>query len=226
MYDKFGIVLRIETTTNDVSSFKHYRKVEHRKGPSSTGFAPMKKNIYSLGDLAGILFACNRRYLAHLSALDDFSAGVKLLDRVTRPRKVEGKTVKGIDFFNPTGTNAAARPAEPQVQHCRCPPRRSRAHCLRKSPPPRSHARSGGCAISASSNASLKPTATTSPAPDAPSSPPPPTSPNTPSSQRSLDRFRAENDKSWLVRHSPTAALANPCAAISRHAPLCSSCST
>ena len=26
---------------------------------------------------------------------------MKLLDRVTRPRKVEGKTVKGIDFFNP-----------------------------------------------------------------------------------------------------------------------------
>jgi len=102
MYGKFGIVLRIETTTNDVSSFKHYRKVEHRKGPSSTGFAPMKKNIYSLGDLTGILFACNRRYLAHLSALDDFSAGVKLLERVTRPRMIDGKTVKGVDFFNPT----------------------------------------------------------------------------------------------------------------------------
>jgi hypothetical protein len=27
MYDKFGIVLRIETTTNDVSFFKHHRKV-------------------------------------------------------------------------------------------------------------------------------------------------------------------------------------------------------
>jgi hypothetical protein len=30
MYDKCGIVLRIETTTNDVSFFKHHRKVEHR----------------------------------------------------------------------------------------------------------------------------------------------------------------------------------------------------
>jgi len=102
MYDKLGIVLRIETTTNDVSSFKHYRKVEHRNGPSSMGFAPMKKTVYSLGDLAAILFACNRRYLAHLSTLDDFSAGVKLMDRVTRPRKIEGKTIKGVDFFNPT----------------------------------------------------------------------------------------------------------------------------
>jgi DNA-binding transcriptional ArsR family regulator len=102
MYDKFGIILRIETTTNDVSSFKHYRKVEHRDGPATQGYAPMKKNIYSLRDLQGILFACNRRYLAHLSALDDVSAGLKLLDRVTRPRKIDGKTVKGIDFFNPT----------------------------------------------------------------------------------------------------------------------------
>jgi hypothetical protein len=102
MYDKLGIVLRIETTTNDVSFFKHYRKVEHREGPSSMAFAPMKKTVYSLGDLAGILFACNRRYLAHLSALDDFSAGVKLLDRVTQTRKIKGKTVKGVDFFNPT----------------------------------------------------------------------------------------------------------------------------
>jgi len=33
MYDKCGIVLRIETATNDVSFFKHHRKVEHREGP-------------------------------------------------------------------------------------------------------------------------------------------------------------------------------------------------
>ena len=52
---RLGIVLRIETTTSDVSSFKHYRKVEHRNGPSSMGFALMKKTVYSLGDLAAIL---------------------------------------------------------------------------------------------------------------------------------------------------------------------------
>ena len=36
MYDKFGCVLRIETTTNDVSFFKRHRKVEHRSGPPSS----------------------------------------------------------------------------------------------------------------------------------------------------------------------------------------------
>jgi hypothetical protein len=39
MYDKFGIILRIETTTNDVSFFKHHRKVEHRQGPATRALA-------------------------------------------------------------------------------------------------------------------------------------------------------------------------------------------
>ena len=101
MYDKTGIVLRIETTTNDVSFFKHHRKVEHRKGPATRALAPVKKSIYSLIDLREILLGCNRRYLAHLSALDDFSAGVRALGRVTKPHDVDGKTVKGINFFEP-----------------------------------------------------------------------------------------------------------------------------
>src|SRR5262252_6590438 len=54
IYDKFGLVLRIETTTNDVSAFKHYRKVEHQQGPASYALAPVKKNIYSLTDLRHI----------------------------------------------------------------------------------------------------------------------------------------------------------------------------
>ena len=101
MYDKFGTVLRIETTTNDVSFFKHHRKVEHREGPPTRELAPVKKTIYSLIDLREILLGCNRRYLTHLSALDDFSAGVRALERVTKPHAVEGKTVKGINFFAP-----------------------------------------------------------------------------------------------------------------------------
>jgi hypothetical protein len=99
MYDKCGIVLRIETTANDVSFFKHHRKVEHRDSPPTRELAPVKKSIHSLIDLREILLGCNRRYLAHLSALDDFSAGVRALDRLTKPRKVEEKTVKGINFF-------------------------------------------------------------------------------------------------------------------------------
>jgi hypothetical protein len=99
MYDKAGLVLRFETTTNDVSFFKHHRKVEHRQGPPTRELASVKKSIYCLIDLRELLLGCNQRYLAHLSALDDFSAGVRTLARLTKPRAIDGKIVKGINCF-------------------------------------------------------------------------------------------------------------------------------
>ncbi len=100
IYDKIGLVLRLETTTNDVSAFKHYRTVEHRQGPATRSLAPLRKTIYSLKDLREILLGCNRRYLEYLSSLDDFSAGVRALDRLTQPRPVKGRRVNGLNFFS------------------------------------------------------------------------------------------------------------------------------
>jgi hypothetical protein len=100
IYDKFGLVLRLETTTNDVSAFKHYRKVEHRQGPTTRALAPVRKTMYSLKDLREILLGCNRRYLEYLSSLNDFSAGIRALDRLTQPRPVNGRNVRGLNFFN------------------------------------------------------------------------------------------------------------------------------
>ena len=97
MYDKHGIVLRIETTTNDVSFFKHHRKVEHRQGPPTRDRAGEEDHLQPdrpASDTAWL----NRRYLAHLSALDDFSAGVRSLGRLAKPREVEGRSVKGLNF--------------------------------------------------------------------------------------------------------------------------------
>jgi len=102
MYDKFGRVLRLETTTNDVSLFKHHRKVEHRNGSSERGFAPIKKTIYSLIDLRDVLLGCNRRYLEYLSALDDFSAGQRNLGKLVGPKEIDGQKLKGLNFFDKT----------------------------------------------------------------------------------------------------------------------------
>jgi hypothetical protein len=99
MYDKFQRALRIETTINDVSFFKHHRKVEHRDGPSTRELAPLKKTIYSLIDLREILLGCNRRYLEYLSALDDPSAGARALDRLSEDRRDEDRPIKGLNFF-------------------------------------------------------------------------------------------------------------------------------
>jgi hypothetical protein len=46
MYDKLSRVLRIETTSNSVSFFKHHRRVEHLDGGWEMKFAPVKKTIY------------------------------------------------------------------------------------------------------------------------------------------------------------------------------------
>ena len=99
MYDKHGIVLRIETTVNDVSQFKHYREVSHRDGTKEHKIAPVKKTIYSLYPLAKLLKAANRRYLEFISTFDDHSEGVKKLDKVSSPVKVEDRSYKGFNFF-------------------------------------------------------------------------------------------------------------------------------
>ena len=100
LYDKFARILRIETTTNDVSFFKHHRKVEHRNGRTTREVAPLKKSIYSLIDLREILLGCNHRYLEFLSSLDDHSAGQRLLGRITQPKPDGDRSFKGMNFFD------------------------------------------------------------------------------------------------------------------------------
>ena len=100
MYDKFNLVLRIETTVNDVSFFKHHRKVDHRQGPSTRELASVKKSIYSLIDLRELLLGCCRRYLEYLSALDDHSAGARALDRLSQDHRDQDRIIKGLNFFN------------------------------------------------------------------------------------------------------------------------------
>lgn len=99
MYDKFAKILRIETTTNDVGFFKHYREVEHRDGTKSMQFAPLKKNIYSLTLLALLFKASNKRYLEFISAFDNKEAGRKRLDKVTKPKKENNRNYKGFNLF-------------------------------------------------------------------------------------------------------------------------------
>ena len=102
VYDKFSRVLRVETTVNDVSFFKHHRKVEHKDGHTTRELAALKKTIYSLIDLREILLGCNQRYLAFLSSLDDPSAGERDLQRLSQPRVGADPSVKGLNFFNST----------------------------------------------------------------------------------------------------------------------------
>lgn len=99
MYDKFGQVLRIETTTNDVSQFKCFRDVQHRDSSIERKNAPMKKGIYSMFPLSGLLKASNRRYIEFISSFDDVSDGVSNLKKVSATVVTDKRTYKGFNFF-------------------------------------------------------------------------------------------------------------------------------
>ena len=100
MYDKFSKILRIETTSNDITLFKHYRKVEHRDGTKEDKVAPLKKNIYSLSLLTGLLKASNRRYIEFISLIETKEIGRKKLDRVTQTKRENNRNYKGFNLFN------------------------------------------------------------------------------------------------------------------------------
>jgi hypothetical protein len=100
MYDKFSKILRIETTSNDISFFKHFREVVHRDGTTSHEMAPLKKNIYSLSFLSENLKASNRRYLEFISAFDNKEVGRKRLEKVTSSKSENNRNYKGFNFFS------------------------------------------------------------------------------------------------------------------------------
>jgi hypothetical protein len=99
LYDKFNLVLRIETTVNDVSFFDQYRQVHHRDGTLSTRYAPMKKTIYSLPPLAETLRAVHQRYLKFISAFDTPDGGADNLRRLTETRSVDDRRYKGFNLL-------------------------------------------------------------------------------------------------------------------------------
>lgn len=99
MYDKHALVLRIETTVNDVTFFKHHRRVEHRKEPSEVKLAPMQKTIYSLSPLRELLAAANRRYLDFLAELADPSVGLPRIEKIAETVHKDDRTYRGFNLF-------------------------------------------------------------------------------------------------------------------------------
>jgi hypothetical protein len=100
LYDKFSLILRIETTVNDLTFFKHYREVEHRDGTQETKWASMQKTIYSLPALRELLEAANRRYLEFLSTIEDPRNGRNKLDKLSQPVTKQGLSYPGFNLFD------------------------------------------------------------------------------------------------------------------------------
>lgn len=111
MYDKQGLVLRIETVINDPRQFK----VRRRPGPSGRprvgesetykhgqpAWLPLRKSVAWLWKYAEVSFATNRRYLEALALVDDPSLARKLLDRASRPQTFGRRRRRALQPISP-----------------------------------------------------------------------------------------------------------------------------
>ena len=99
LYDKLGLVARVEFTTNDVSFFKAHRTVQQRDGNQVRKLAPLRKSIYSLHALRQLMHAATQRYLAYIATIDDPDAPLKALHRMSRSVKQKGRSYRGFNLF-------------------------------------------------------------------------------------------------------------------------------
>jgi hypothetical protein len=98
MYDKLGLILRIETVINQPGDFKVFRACQHRDGTSSTGYYPMRKGVGNLRHYQSHAQQCNQRYLEALAVVDDPTPALDELDNLTERQRRQGRSYAG---FNP-----------------------------------------------------------------------------------------------------------------------------
>src|SRR6185437_12534563 len=98
MYDKFGVILRVETVIHSPKEFWVDRTLRHRDGTTTAGYYPMTKDVRSLVDYQEQALSCNRRYLDALAVVDDPTPAYPELRQLTEPKVVDGRSHAG---FNP-----------------------------------------------------------------------------------------------------------------------------
>lgn len=98
MYDKFGLILRIETVINQPGEFKIYRECTRQDGTCYWAWRPMPKGVGNLHHYQSHALACNQRYLQALSHVADPTPAYRELANLAEPKRVHGRNSAG---FNP-----------------------------------------------------------------------------------------------------------------------------
>jgi hypothetical protein len=93
MYDKAGIVLRIETTINDPTEFRVRRTKEGQPG---LHWQPLRKGVAWLWKYAEVGRSSNGRYLEAMAVVDDDRVSRRLVDEVTKPAKLHGRPKRAL----------------------------------------------------------------------------------------------------------------------------------
>jgi len=128
MYDKSGLVLRIETVINNPEEFR-VRKQVLRNGKQRTEWVQMRKGVAYLFRYREVSLQSNARYLDALAAVEDPTNAKRALQRVTTPKKdAAGRRCAGFNPLaprriipNPHGRRALpARLYQPRRPHTAC----------------------------------------------------------------------------------------------------------
>ncbi len=103
MYDKQGSVLRVETTINDPTPFKVYRRPEG-KPRGKMAWRKLRKGIADLARRAEVSDRSNQRYLAALASADVQTTLGDLTATVCRPAQCGGRRVRALRPLDPDDT--------------------------------------------------------------------------------------------------------------------------
>ena len=97
MYDKFGLVLRLETVINQPREFRVRRKRE-RRGRKQMVWCPMNKGVANLPHYQQLARAANDRYLHALSVVDDSTPSYQQVAELAESKVSAGRRYAG---YNP-----------------------------------------------------------------------------------------------------------------------------
>jgi len=100
MYDKFGSVLRVETTLNDPAGLKVYR-TKQSDPAGQKQWLPLRKSVADLSRRTELSQKSNVRYLESLSAFDSEIPLKKLTDKICRSVQVGPRRHRGLRPFDP-----------------------------------------------------------------------------------------------------------------------------
>jgi hypothetical protein len=100
MYDKFGLVLRIETVINNPREF-HVRRLRTRNGRREMEWCPMNKGVCNFYRYHEVALAANQRYLEALSVVENPASAYSHVQALTQPIVASGRSHAG---FNPASS--------------------------------------------------------------------------------------------------------------------------
>jgi hypothetical protein len=100
MYDKFGLVLRIETVINNPREFR-VRRLRTRNDRREMVWCPMNKGVCNFYRYHELALAANQRYLEALSVVENPAPAYSQVQALTEPVVVSGRTHAG---FNPASS--------------------------------------------------------------------------------------------------------------------------